>query len=406
MRISTSMIYDFNVAAMNLQQARVLQTQEQIATGTRLLNPSIDPAASVQALDLTQADATNTQYTANRVSAKNTLTQMDTTLQSVTSVLQSIRTEMITAGNGSLSNSARQGIATNLTGQLQQLVSLANSTDGAGNYLFSGFQTGTQPIANTAAGYAYFGDDGQKLTQVSSNLQIGATQSGAEIFMRVKNGNGTFVTQAAAGNTGSGIATQGSVTNPALLTGNSYSVAFTVAAGVTTYSVTNTTTGLPVAGMTNQPFTSGQAISFDGMQFNIQSAPANGDQFTVAPSSNVSIFKTIADLVTALNTPIVSGNAAQSTAMSASILNSINNLDSSMSNVSTANASVGSNLQVIDSTQTTGDNLGVTYKSSLSQLQDTNFTQAATDLAQQQLALQAAQKSFAQVSNLSLFTYI
>ena len=77
-----------------------------------------------------------------------------------------------------------------------------------------------------------------------------------------------------------------------------------------------------------------------------------------------------------------------------------------MTNVSTANADVGSNLQVIDSTQVTGDNLGVTYKSSLSQLQDTNFTQAATDLAQQQLALQAAQKSFAQVSNLSLFTYI
>lgn len=406
MRISTSMMYDANVASMNLQQTKLLQTQQQLATGRRLLNPSIDPAASVQALDVTQADATNTQYSANRGSAKATLTLMDTTLQNTTAVLQGIRSDMMTAGSGSLSNSQRQAIATSLSGQLQQLLGLANSTDGTGNYLFSGFQANTQPFVNTAAGYAYMGDSGQKLTQISSNLQVGATQSGSDIFMRVKNGNGTFVTQAGAGNTGSGLTSQGSVVTPAALTGNNYSVAFTVAAGVTTYSVTNTTTGLPVAGMTGQPYTSGQSISFDGLQFAVQGAPANGDTFTVAPSSNVSLFKTVSDFINALNTPVTAGNVAQATAMTASVNTAINNLDAGMGSVSTANANVGASLQVIDSTQTTGDSLGLNYKQALSQLQDTNFTQAASDLAQQQLALQAAQKSFAQVSNLSLFTYM
>ena len=53
-----------------------------------------------------------------------------------------------------------------------------------------------------------------------------------------------------------------------------------------------------------------------------------------------------------------------------------------------------------------GDNLGLNYKQTLSNLQDTDYNKAATDLAQQQLSLQAAQKSFVQVSNLSLFTYM
>lgn len=393
MRISTSMIYDANVATMNQQQASLLQTQQQLATGTRLINPSIDPAAAAQALAVTQANATNTQYTANSSTAQGTLSIMGTTLQNVTSSLQSIRSQMISAGTN-LTTSQRQGLATSLNGQLQQLVSLANSTDGTGNYLFSGFQAKTQPISNTAAGYAYFGDSGQQMTQVSSTLQVGTTLSGADIFMRVKNGNGTFVTQAAASNTGTGVASQGSVTNPALLTGNNYNVAFSVAAGSTTYSVTNTSTGTVLS--TGNAYVGGQAISFDGMQFNIQGAPANGDQFTVAPSSNVSIFKTISDFVTALNTPAATLNIADA----------VNNLDAGISSVSNAEAIVGSNLNLITAAQATGSSLGLNYQQTLSQLQDTNFAQAATTLAQQQLALQAAQKSFAQVSGLSLFTYM
>lgn len=406
MRISTSMIYDANVTAMNQQQSRLLQTQQQIATGRRVLTPSMDPAAAAQALVVSQADAINTQFTVNRNGVKNTLTQMDSTLQSVASVVQDIRTSMVSAASGSYTNTDRQNIATNLSVRLNELVSLANGKDSAGNYLFSGFQSNTQPIANTAAGFAYFGDDGQKMTQVSDTLQVGLTQSGADIFMRVKNGNGVFVSQAAPANTGTGVASQGTVSNPALLTGNNYSVAFTVAAGVSTYSVTNTTTGLAVAGMTAQPYVSGQAINVDGMQFAVQGAPANADTFTLAPSSNVSIFKTIADAITLLNTPVVAGNTAQLANLSSSVTNAISNLDRGLSNVSTALSKVGSSWQSVDAAQVTGDSLGLNFKQTLSQLQDTDVAKASTDLQQQLLGLQAAQKSFVQVSNLSMFTYM
>ncbi len=406
MRISTNMIYDSSVATMNQQQSRLLQTQQQLATGKRLINPSIDPAAAVQAMDITQADAINTQYAANRISAQNTLTQMDITLQGATSLLQTTRESLIQAANTGIVNTERQGLATALESQLQQLVGLANTKDGTGSYLFSGFQSKTQPFADTVAGYAYFGDAGQKSVQISTGQQVPTSISGADIFMRVPNGNGTFVTQATATNTGSGVVSQGSVVNSALLTGNSYSLSFTVAAGVTTYSVTNTTTATPVAGMTGLPYTSGQAISFDGMQFAVSGALVNGDSFTVQSSSNVSLFQTIADTAALLRAPITPGNPAQMAALSAGVAAALKTLDTAMQKISVANAGVGSNLQGIDVAQVTGDNMGLNYKQTLSQLQDTNFAQAATDLAQQQLALQAAQKSFAQVSGLSLFTYL
>ncbi len=405
MRISTNMIYDSSVSTMNQQQSRLLQTQQQLATGKRLINPSIDPAAAVQAMDVTQADAINTQYAANRISAQNTLTQMDITLQGATSLLQTTRESLIQASNTG-TDTERQGLATALESQLQQLVSLANTKDGTGAYLFSGFQSKTQPFAGTVAGYAYFGDAGQKSVQISSGQQVPTSISGADIFMRVPSGNGTFVTQAAATNTGGGVATQGSAVNSALLTGNSYSLSFTVAAGVTTYSVTNTTTATPVAGMTGLPYTGGQAISFDGMQFAVSGAPVNGDSFTVQPSSNVSLFQTIADTAALLRAPVTPGNPAQTAALNAGVAAALKTLDTAMQKISVANAGVGSTLQGIDVAQVTGDNLGLNYKQTLSQLQDTNFAQAATDLAQQQLALQAAQKSFAQVSGLSLFTYL
>jgi flagellar hook-associated protein 3 FlgL len=187
------------------------------------------------------------------------------------------------------------------------------------------------------------------------------------------------------------------------LTGNNYSINFSVPPGnngVMTYTVNNVTTGLPVTGQVAQPYVSGQAIAFDGMQMNIQGAPSSGDSFTVAPSTNVSLFKTLSDLITTLNTPVAGGNLRNG------LNTGISNLDNALSNVLNTRATLGLRLNEIDALQLTGENMGLQLKQSLSALQDTNVTQAISDLTQQQATLQAAQKSFAQVSNLSLFTYI
>ncbi len=398
MRISSSTLFDSNVAALNQQQSRLLQTQQQIASGHRILTPSDDPIAASRALDVSQADAINTQYTSNRNAATQTLAMADSTLQGVVSLLQEVRASAIDAGGSLLGNSERKMIAADFSRRLQVLVGLANSTDGLGNYLFAGFQTKSQPFVDTTAGVNYLGDDGPRNVQVSASLQIATSDSGADVFMRVKNGNGSFSSQAALANTGSGVVSVGSVTNPALLTGNNYSITFNVAAGVTTYDVRNTTTATVVSA--GNAYVSGQMISFDGMQIDINGVPASGDSFTVVPSTNQGVFKTIADLVNALNAPVVGAS------LSNSLLHGIKNLDNALEKIASTRSSVGLRLNEIDAQQAIGDNLGLQLKSTLSQLQDTDYHKAASDLAQQNLILQAAQQSFAKVSSLSLFNYL
>ena len=399
MRISTSTIYNTNVSLLNQQQAQLLHTQQQIATQRRILTPADDPIASARALDVSQADASNSQYATNRNAALHSTSMSEGVLQSVTSLLQDVRTVAVNAGSGALNNSDKQTLATDLSGRLEDLLALANSTDGVGNYLFSGFQGRTLPFANSSTGVQYQTDDGQRMIQVSSSRQLAASDSGADIFMRIKNGNGTFITQAASANVGSGIASSGAVTNPALLTGNNYQVTFSVAAGVTTYGVTNTTPGalVPVPVAAGTPYVSGQIISFDGLQLDVTGAPASGDVFTVAPSTNESIFTTISNLITALRTPSPLGGA---------IATAINGLDRGIDNVLTVRTSLGARLNELEALQSAGESMGVQYKQTLSQLQDVDLNKAISDLNQQKTSLEAAQKSFLAVSGLSLFNYM
>lgn len=397
MRVSSNTLYDTNVSAMSQQQSRLLQIQQQVSTGRRFLTPADDPVASAQALSLSQSDAVNTQYSANRAAARHTLSVVDSTLQSATSLLQDVRETAISAGSGVMGPGDRQMIASALTGKLQALIGLANSTDGLGNYLFAGFQSKTPPFVDTPAGVTYMGDDGQRLIQVNGARQMPSSESGADLFMRVKNGNGTFVVQAGATNTGSAVTSVGNVVDATLLTGNNYQLTFSVAAGVTTYSVTNLSNpAAPVP--TGVPYVAGQSISFDGMQFNIEGTPANGDAFTVNPSSNESIFKTMTDMIANLNGP--------TTGFSGRLGYSINQVDRVLDSLLTGQSSVGVRLTELDALQVSGDDLGMQYQQSLSALQDVDYNKALSDLSQQQVYLQAAQKSFAKVSGMSLFDFI
>ncbi len=399
MRISTNTLYNANVNVLNQQQTQLLHTQQQISTQRRILTPADDPIASARVLEISQADASNSQYAVNRNVALNSTSMSEGVLQSVTNLLQNVRTLAVNAGSGVLNNSDRQTIATDLSGHLEELLALANSTDGIGNYLFSGFQGKTQPFVNSNAGVQYQTDDGQRMIQVSSSRQLAASDSGADIFMRIKNGNGTFITQAAPANVGNGIVSSGTVTNPTLLTANNYQVTFSVVAGVTTYGVTNTTPGalVPVPVAAGTSYVSGQVISFDGLQFDVTGAPASGDAFTVAPSTNESIFKTISNLITALRAPIPPGGA---------IATALNGLDRGMDNVLTVRASLGTRMRELDALQSAGESMGVQYKQTLSQLQDVDLNKAISDLTQQRVSLEAAQKSFLAVSGLSLFNYM
>src|SRR5512135_2282830 len=151
MRISTSSIYDANVTNMNNLEVQIAQTQQQISTGNRIQSPADDPTGAARVVELNQAAAVNTQYGTNNTAAENTLSLSESILQNVTTLLQSAKATAVNAANGTLTASDRQSLATGLQAQLQELLGLANSTDGTGNYLFSGSRGSTQPFVSTGA---------------------------------------------------------------------------------------------------------------------------------------------------------------------------------------------------------------------------------------------------------------
>ncbi len=79
---------------------------------------------------------------------------------------------------------------------------------------------------------------------------------------------------------------------------------------------------------------------------------------------------------------------------------------SSIAHLSTVRASVGARMQSLDSVKTTAEDSDYLYKTRLSELQDLDYVDATAQLARLQLQLEAAQLSFKQTSQLSLFNIL
>lgn len=298
MRVSTSTLYDQGTRSMLQQQDGMLRLQQHLSTGKRIMTPSDDPIGAARAHELSQSLSLNAQYTDNRHRATDSLQLVDSTLGSVSNVIQNIRTMAVAAGNPAFSDSERKMMAVELRGHFEELLGLANTKDEQGNYLFSGFKGNTIPFGQTGGVVTYQGDQEQRLIQVSGSRQLPVSETGDAIF---------------------------------------------------------------------EP----------------------GGQ---------SLFTTIGDFVTALETTGSISNGAVDTALQ--------DLDVALDNVLTRRAAVGSRLQEVDALQQIGEDTAIQYQQSLSRLQDLDFAQAISDITRQQALLEASQKTFTRVSGLSLFNII
>lgn len=406
MRISTTMLYEQGVSGINQQFAELFKIQQQMATGRRVLTPSDDPIAAARALDVGQASSVNEQFMTNSANASDALELQEAVLTRVTEMLQDVRVLAVNAGNPVLSRADLDSLASEIQSRYEQLLSLANATDGNGQYLFSGFRSSTQPFAESAPGTVdYNGDQGQRLLQVSASRQLAVSSSGAEVFQQIRDGNGTFVTAAASTNAGTGIISPGTVLDPAAWEAGSgdFTISFTSA---TTYDIVDN--GPPpstlVSGAT---YTSGSAITITGVQFNISGVPATGDSFSVQTSrTDQDVFSTLHDLVTALQTLGGGAGAVSNAALTNNLNTAFSNIDQALDKVLTVRATVGASLREVDSHVNAAEDLGLQYSRMLSDLQDLDYAKAISDLAQKQAGLEAAQQSFVRIQNLSLFNFL
>ena len=397
MRITNTYLQTQFLAAETSLQANLAQTQNQIALGKSFTSPSQDPVAAGNVNNYNLALAQSQQYDRNANIAQNRLGLEDNSLSQFQSSLQTIRDLALQANNSSQTDQNRGAIAAQVQQIRDHLLALANTQDGNGEYLFSGYSSKTQPFSLTATGASYVGDQGQRQIQIAAGRTVGDSDNGATVFDQIKTGNGVFAASAGPANTGSGVLGATTVIDPTAYDGGTYAINFTAA---NTYEVRDAGNALVTSGT----FAAGQTLSFKGLQVTLNGQPAVNDTFSVAPSSNQSIFTTVQNLLNALTS--AAGTPAATARLNNSIGAAITNLDQTLDQSSNVRASVGARLNAIDAQSSLGGSQQLQLKTLISQLQDLDYASALTKLNQQQTSLSAALQSYTQIQGLSLFKYL
>lgn len=183
MRISTAQYFETSAAKYQNNFSSIVKTQEQITSGVRIQSAGDDPVGAAQLLMLQQQKEMLGQYSNNMGSIKNSLMNEESVLDGVNTALQRARELALSAGDGSKSDADRQSIAEELGEIEANVLSLLNSKDSAGNYMFSGSKTSTPPyVRNNDGTYSYQGDDTQLSLQVSDTLSIATNDTGKSVL--------------------------------------------------------------------------------------------------------------------------------------------------------------------------------------------------------------------------------
>jgi flagellar hook-associated protein 3 FlgL len=306
MKISTTLYFERATQQMGNIQGNLSKVQEQMSTGLQIVKPSDSPdkAALVTRIESELARQTSYQDTLKAVNIR--LTAQETALTNTSDVLGRIKELATQAANDTLSAVDRQSVALELSSLREQIMSLGNTQDSNGNYLFSGSKAGVAPYSKDAKGVVtYQGDQARMQVNVGDSRRMNLNMPGSDAFVRLVRDDGK------GGKTG------------------------------------------------------------------------------------VDFFQALDDLVTAVK------NSDHT-----NIQRGLSEVDGMQQGVSDGLAKVGTDLSVVDMQNSVLDQVVLRLKSTRSDVEDLDYTEAVTRMNKDQLALQAAQSSFSKISQLSLFNFI
>lgn len=409
MRISSLQAFNNGVQGLQRNYSEVTRTQ-QISSGNRILTPADDPVASVRLMQLEQQQNMLGQYKGNLTAANNSLTQEESTLNSVNNIMQRVRELAGEAGNGALSQSDRQAIASELQEREDELLGLMNTRNARGEYMFSGFQGKTQPFERGPDGsYSYQGDEGQRKLQIGSSLDVAISDNGKQVFENITNAARLKSTLTAP--TSSTLA----VSAPLVQNEINYSGNPPFPAGGVEVRFGNPTAkdyevfdiaGGPVlqAGRLDADDDRQDAFIFRGVAMQFEGTPAGGEVVTIEAKPNSEkqgVLDTIQQLRLALedNNDSPEGQRATKDAVAAALTN----IDHAMVNIDTTRGAIGARMNVIETTLNNNEDVALINKSVQAELREVDYPEALSRLAFQSVVLEAAQQSFVKISRLNLF---
>jgi flagellar hook-associated protein 3 FlgL len=396
-RISTGMMFSQSLSNMLVRQKQLNTLQEQLASGQKLVTAKDDPVAAGTAVGLDRTLAELERFGKNANTVANRLGLQENILTQAGDYMIRVNELAIQANNDSLSAEDRQAIAAELRSIRDGMFSVANSTDGAGRYLFGGSADDVAPFSRTAAGVVYNGDQTQRRVEIAPETFVADATPGSEIFMRVRTGDGTIEAKADSGNGGTGVVGSYGRSSSGNWNGEAYRIVFTGANG---YDVLDSG-GVAVGSGT---WASGEDITHGGLRVSIEGQPATGDAFEIGAAGTRDVFATLQNLIGALEGGAVTpaGQAAQQNALQSAM----RDVARASEQMIDARAAGGAQLATIDNAGEVREANDVTIRGTLSELRDLDYADAITRFQMESTALQTAQTVFTRMQGMSLFNLL
>lgn len=306
MKVSTNLFFDRASNQLGTVQGNLSKVQEQLSTGKQITKPSDAPDKASLVTRLESELARQKSYQDALLSIEIKLTSQETALRNVSDVLTRIKELTVQAGSDTMGPVDKKSIALEMKSLRDQILSLANTQDTSGNYLFAGSRVTQPPFVKGADGqYTYQGDQTRIQVGVGDNRRMSVNRPGSDAFTRVVRDDGK---------------------------GGTVGVGF---------------------------------------------------------------FQALDDLTKAVESSDRS-----------KINQGLGEIDTLSQGVSEATAQIGADLNVVDAQKSVLDEVTLRLKTTMSAVQDLDYTEAITRMNKDQLALEAAQSSFAKISKLSLFNYL
>lgn len=172
------------LASISLDQQQQNTALEQLSTGRSVNQLSDNPAAAADVVFTHIESSQDSQYLQNISDLTSQLQTADSSLSTVVTAVTQAISLGVEGANGDLTTANQQAIATQVSGILNQVLSVANQTY-QGSYLFAGTASSTQPFVLDASqpdGVQYNGNSGVNSIDISNGNSIAINVPGSQLF--------------------------------------------------------------------------------------------------------------------------------------------------------------------------------------------------------------------------------
>jgi len=179
-RVTPAMLTGSTVADINSALATLQRTSSELASGKKILEPSDEPYGASRVIDLESQLAGLSSYTASAQDGIAWQNAAAGAMSNMNGILERVRELLVQAGNGTNSQSDREGMSREVTQLIEALKQDANTQYG-GQYIFSGTATDTPPYAQGEQD-AYAGNEGTVARAYAPGASVSVTTNIAGLF--------------------------------------------------------------------------------------------------------------------------------------------------------------------------------------------------------------------------------